>query len=315
MRNNRHLNGFTLVELLVVIAIIGILIALLLPAVQAAREAARRSHCQNNLKQIGLALQNYLAVSRRFPPAGMDYGWCQHPRNGGTEVIRNGNGLLLLLPYLEQQSLYDQFDQRHAAFNSTAGNNVSHAPTTSLGVLLGNAETSGNLNVANHRLSVFSCPSDIGEPFLVIGAKTNYDFSVSRQFSCAHWSRSDSEKQRIFGENSTTRATSISDGLSNTIAMAETLRDVYNGRATAWSYRAWVMVGLDLGEKSINNWQSAPEPRRSQLVSWGHAGSLHGDGVHVLIADGSSRYLSDSTDRTVLERLAAMADGQVVTLP
>ncbi len=312
---HRRANGFTLVELLVVIAIIGVLIALLLPAVQAAREAARRAHCQNNLKQIGVALHNYHSVRRRFPTGGMDYGWCQHPENGGAETIRNGNGLLLLLPYLEQQALYDQFDQNHAAYNATQGNNNCCPPTTSIGILLGDADASGNTEVAGQRLSLFNCPSDSGELFLTTGAKTNYDFSVSKNYECSQWSRADSIEQRMFGENSTTRAANVTDGLSHTIAMAETLRDVYNGWATAWSYRTWVMVGLDLGQKKINHWQAPPEPRRSQLSSWGHAGSLHGDGVHVLMADGSTHYLSDSTDSIILERLAAMADDQVVTLP
>jgi len=312
----RRVPAFTLVELLVVIAIIGVLIALLLPAVQAAREAARRAQCQNNLKQIGVALHNFHASRRRFPPGGMDYGWCQHPENGGAETIRNGNGLLLLLPYLELQTLYDQFDQNHAAFNSTEGNNEGHAPTTSLGNLLGDAVTSGNLEVAKHRLVIFNCPSDIGEPFLSIGAISNYDFSTSRHFSCAHWSRVDSDKQRMFGENSTTKAANITDGLSHTIAMAETLRDVYDGRATAWSYRIWVMVGLDLGgNNKINRWKGPPKPRRSQLSTWGHAGSLHGDGAYVLMADGSTHFLSESTDPSILDRLAAMSDDQIVQLP
>ena len=95
----------------------------------------------------------------------------------------------------------------------------------------------------------------------------------------------------------------------------QTLRDVYNGSAAAWSYRAWVMVGLDLGQKRINHWQAPPEPRRSQLTSWGHAGSLHGDAIYVLMADGSAHYLSDSTDEVVLERLAAMSDDHIVELP
>ena len=316
---SQPLQGFTLVELLVVIAIIGVLVALLLPAVQAAREAARRAHCQNNLKQIGVALHNYHSAHNRFPPGGMDYGWCQHPQEGGTDTIRNGNGLLLLLPYLEQQVLYDQFDQNHAAFNAELGNNTCCAPTSSLGSLLGDAVASGNLDVAKEPLSIFSCPSDTGELFLKTeGAKTNYDFSASKEYQCARWSHSNSTTRRIFGENSTTRTANVTDGLSNTIALAETMRDVHIGRATAWCYRIWVMVGVDVGQLEINQWQDPTiieDPRRSQLVSYGHAGSLHGDGAHVLMADGSTHYLADDTDQTVRERLAAMSDGLVVALP
>ena len=103
----RKRRGFTLVELLVVIAIIGILIALLLPAVQAAREAARALQCKSNMKQIGVALHNYNAAIRAFPPAGIGYGWC----SGTTDdYVLNAKGLLMLLPHLEQQGLYDQYN-------------------------------------------------------------------------------------------------------------------------------------------------------------------------------------------------------------
>lgn len=313
---SRHLAGMTLVELLVVMAIIGVLIALLLPAVQAAREAARRTHCQNNLKQIGLALHSHHAARRRFPPAGKDYGWCQHPANGGTETVRNTNGLFKLLPYIEQQAFYERFNEKHAAYDATEGNNNCCSPTSSLGTLLGSAESSGNFELSKKQLSILVCPSDTGEPYLENGAaKTNYDFSVSKVYECARWSHANAIEQRMFGESSTTRAANVTDGLSKTIALAETMRDVYNGSASAWSYRGWVMVGLDLGQKKINHWRAPPEPRRSQLSSWGHAGSLHGDGTHVLMADGSTHFLSETTDPIVLERLAAMADDQVVELP
>ena len=99
--------AFTLVELLVVIAIIGILIALLLPAVQAAREAARRSQCTNNLKQIGIALHNYHDTFKVFPPGGL---WYTNSTGNANWVRNRGSMLLHILPFVEQQSLYDAFD-------------------------------------------------------------------------------------------------------------------------------------------------------------------------------------------------------------
>ena len=109
--------GFTLVELLVVIAIIGILVALLLPAVQAAREAARRASCTNNLKQLGLAIQMYQDQHKELPPGARWYDYrddciaCTPPQKGPQCCYRNqGTIHMFLLPYLEEQALYDRFD-------------------------------------------------------------------------------------------------------------------------------------------------------------------------------------------------------------
>ncbi len=122
--------GFTLVELLVVIAIIGILIALLLPAVQAAREAARRSQCTNNMKQLGLALHNYHDTHQVFPPGGLEYGCSSAGPNYEQpgKLVKNLNGLVLLLPYLEQMPLYDKYDCRQAACAGSAGQTQRQYP-------------------------------------------------------------------------------------------------------------------------------------------------------------------------------------------
>ncbi len=108
MRRNNSPNAFTLVELLVVIAIIGILVALLLPAIQAAREAARRAQCTNNLKQIGIGLQNYHSARSMLPHGSI---WAI-PRHSLPPNTFQGTWAAAILPYLEQQAIYDMFDFR-----------------------------------------------------------------------------------------------------------------------------------------------------------------------------------------------------------
>ena len=331
--------GFTLVELLVVITIIGILIGLLLPAVQSAREAARALQCKNNMKQHGIALHNYHSAHRCFPPGGIGYGWCKYPDYGDAHVM-NKNGLLFLLPYLEQQPLYDDFDQSQAASNTTQGNEGCCGPTVASGTLSGDVESSGNWKVVTTRLTVFSCPSDNGDPYLPAGsqhygvksgtsykgAKTNYDFSADRNYSCNAWNRtSNPQSRRMFGENSTTRIGDVRDGTSNTIAMGETLYDVYNGECAAWAYRGWVMTGVDVGASEFNLWERIPppsgyeryppNPRRGQLASWAYLGSLHPAGAHVLCADGSAHFFNENMATTIRTKLATMAGGEPVTVP
>ena len=151
MQRGRHL-AFTLVELLVVIAIIGILVALLLPAVQAAREAARRTQCVNQMKQIGLGALNYESAKKEFPPGAMTYGpWGVLPANRAqvpflcTDYDCNGtNWAIELLPYLEQQQIYDYYD--HAEHNFMAGD----------------PNNNGKINqiVRDAEFAMMMCPSD-----------------------------------------------------------------------------------------------------------------------------------------------------------
>jgi len=329
----RLLRGFTLVELLVVITIIGILIALLLPAVQAAREAARQLNCSNNMKQLGVALHGYHEVHGCFPPAGISYGWCGQnpPQYVGDNTIHNANGLMMLLPFLEQIGLYNSYNQSQCACNVTSGIGGGYS---AVGALAGDAVNSGNANVIANRLAVFSCPSDPDEPFLpddndyysikpgsgIKGAKTNYDFSALAGGNiplCNEWRRLPQSTRRMFGENSNCRMDDVRDGTSCTIALAERTYNVYNGWCSPWGYRAWAMAGLNIG-LGINVWAGPPSFAQLQygmLSSWGHAGSHHPGGANVLLGDGAVNFLNETTELYILERLSAINDGEIVSIP
>ncbi|MEO2045016.1 MAG: DUF1559 domain-containing protein [Pirellulales bacterium] len=330
----RRWHGFTLVELLVVIAIIGILVALLLPAVQAAREAARRIQCGNNLKQIGLALHNYVSSHKQFPAAGRGYGMCDStPING--EVI-NSNGLVAILPHLEQQVVYDQFNHSEA---------YSDSNIRSGGTVIGNPATNGNAAASELELQEFICPSDTNGPKLrtlegihygpapgFIGASTNYDLITSAftDFSNCNSYHSSGILKRIFGEESETNVSQVTDGLTHTFMVGETTKWHENGRAFAWAYRAWVMTGVDPypSEKDagINlwhmpwvhpKWRSPPySPMEGRTRTWwSAAASLHPGGCQFALGDGSVHFVSDSVQKLILNNLSRMADGHVVELP
>ncbi|TWT32440.1 hypothetical protein KOR34_42030 [Posidoniimonas corsicana] len=314
--------AFTIVELLVVIAVIGVLIAVLLPAVQSARGAARRTHCANNLKQLGLALHGHHADHLRLPPAGEDYGWCRFPEQRRVTHVRNYNGLVHLLPYLEEAALYDRFDFAAAAAQIVQGNNGCCSPTTALAPLLGNAVVSGNAAVAAQAIGLLRCPDDSGDPLLPSGGlygagdsryrsvKTNYDFVVASDPICDHWRLSPVSERRMFGENSDTSYRRVRDGLSHTAAMAETLFDVFNGSAPAWAYRGWVMQGVALDAHGVNSWDwpAVGDQRRvGQLGTHSSAGSLHGDFCHVLMGDAAVQVVREQADAHVLRAMSTMA--------
>jgi prepilin-type N-terminal cleavage/methylation domain-containing protein/prepilin-type processing-associated H-X9-DG protein len=319
--------GFTLIELLVVVAIIGILIGLLLPAVQKVREAAARTQCANNLKQLGVALANYENTFQQFPPAGRGYGWCiVTGQYLGDADLYNLNGLSLLLPYIEQAPLDARLDRGEAMSTQNTGYCCSYEGNT-MGTLVGDPLTNGNGALMATEIPLLYCPSDPGRRLQGLssaysigghldGAKSNYDFITStNDFYCNHWKVIGPAARSMFGENSTTRPSQVTDGTSNTIAIGETTLEVYNGRTSCWGYRAWVMTGIDL-RYGINDWSFIPgvDPIPGRLGSWGRAGSLHPNGAQFCFADGHIRFISQDVSLTTLTNLGYMADGHTIDL-
>src|SRR5215472_7629337 len=165
MRSLRKV-GFTLIELLVVIAIIAVLIGLLLPAVQKVREAAARIQCQNNLKQMGLALHNYHDAYSSFPPSIAKNGNCVSAAKYPPDpVIYNINGLFLLLPFVEQGNIYNKANL-NSPMSTFLSSNVGINMGSPAPVLAGppDAVTSGNAALAAIKVPLYLCPSDGGGP-------------------------------------------------------------------------------------------------------------------------------------------------------
>ncbi len=327
-------SAFTLIELLVVIAIIAILVALLLPAVQQAREAARRSACKNNLKQIGLALHNYHDTHSCFP-----YGSSHQGRNcgawsGQARPILNHKGWLMLLPMLEQGPLYDQFNPQAAASNFA---DVPQAPNSDL-VLMGNALDQNGF-VVSQELNIFRCPSYAytatingtsaapGQHYGVAttgsfrGAYTNYAFSSSAVATtswCTNWAAESGQTRHLFGLDSCARMRDITDGTSNTVAVVECVRQIRvgGGWPQTWGYTKWFDYGGSrLDDGNLNRWghvtAGGPVIRGVQWSPWS-AASMHQGGLQVTMADGSVRFVSENTNVATLSAISRIADGAII---
>ncbi len=192
--SRKAFRGFTLIELLVVISIIAILIALLLPAVQQAREAARRIQCKNNLKQLGLAMHNYLDTHRCFPPNGVSNAT-------GTQTW---SAQAFLLPFLEGGNLY-----RGINFDVGYGHAANLTP----------------VNVAATRVPVLVCPSDLNDRQRVTAAGLPehwpLSYGVGRGNYLVHRTNFTADGGAAFAYNKGTRDRDFTDGLSNTVGMSE----------------------------------------------------------------------------------------------
>ena len=322
----RSKKGFTLIELLVVIAIIAILIALLLPAVQQAREAARRSQCRNNFKQLGLALHNYHDSFKLFPASGYAIGitGTDYSSHGRAPRHMNTSGFVMLLPYIDQAPLYNTWNMQSAASWSYVYGQYSAS------TVAGNPDS--NAAASKTPISVLKCPTDTGSDYYTGadnyygisgtnagGYRTNYEFSSPYQeYYYAHsWQGLPITQRPVFGADSNSSIKDILDGTTNTVLMAEQVRDKYNGALGGWSYRCHVNVGIDFSRNwyRINQWDYYGDPATymyGRLGQWMSAGSLHVGGVHVLLGDGSVRFISENIASTTQNALAYIGDGQSV---
>jgi prepilin-type N-terminal cleavage/methylation domain-containing protein len=328
----RRRGAFTLIELLVVIAIIGVLIGLLLPAVQKVREAANRMKCQNNLKQLGVALHAFHDANTGFPMGGR---WGSLGLSKGVAECSGANWRVYLFPYLEQGNVYNQLDLSGATYTS---GDASYLASGANAVLL------------NLVIPVFHCPSNANDPlgspttnttFINTGREMLPDYvGIAGSTPDPAGRTTGVASATLHGDicvngslqpNRLTPIATITDGTSNTLIVGEqsgavnnvVIQSNYTGgwagfhiTATAnalfpgSSSDSWHGVGLTW-IKYANNSQTATAGYSSQPYETNTIlNSFHTGGVNGLLADGSVHFIADSVSIATLRQLAARDDGQ-----
>ncbi len=313
----RPLHGFTLVELLVVITIIGILISLLLPAVQAAREAARRLQCGNNMKQLGLALHNYHGMWNRFPLGA------SHPKNSDFDQIptsNHGSFLVALLPFIEQQNVYNNCDfTTNTDYNSKIGGKYIHEMWIQSFVCPSDGTPqywkgnplywSSTCSTQDQNRATSNYAACIGSQDFLGGDYTVGAFGANG--SVPHADTLDSSKvSGVFSHLAWGACIAeIRDGTSNTIALGE-MRP-----ACSWHARdGWMHVNsLWNGTTSpINDTTCCSTGESDGAGSWSCEQafrSQHAGGAQFAFCDGSIHFLSESIDYLTYQKLGDRRDG------
>ena len=310
-------SAFTLIELLVVIAIIGILIALLLPAVQAAREAARRMQCSNHLRQIGLAMHNYHTANSTLPFAS---------QNAGPPIARS-TWTAAILPFLEYQNVYDLFD-----FNKPMADQANRqAVQTVIPTYICPSDPQGHDPLIGGRIFDYkNPPGSMGLWYLACAGPTHEGHSADNAcvfcecnkdtpgdpecYCCQGWA-SGAEQPRgnfvgLFGmDYRSIRFAEVSDGLSNTIMAGETLPGhcVFAGAYHCNRPIGWTQIPINIMEND-----GGQDGRWFRTCGYK---SLHPGGANFVMGDGSVHFFSESIDYRLFNGLGTRAGGEVVTVP
>lgn len=297
-------SGFTLVELLVVIAIIGILVGLLLPAVQAAREAARRMQCSNNVRQIGLALHNYESAHKKFPP-----GWIANDLDGEP----GWGWATALLPFLEQNNVYQQLDlnvEIIATQNMPMIETVIPTyicPSDPTPALFQIAESSGG---HTHIRSPKSFYFDDDEPHNVDEGDKLFPIAKSNYvgvFGTGEVDESPYNGDGTFWGNSRVRMQDFVDGTSNTFVIGE--------RSSRLGGSLWHGVIPEANASFARIVGSTDHAPNSPVGHYDDFSSFHATGANFIMGDCSVRLIPDTIDETVYRALATRQGGEAVTLP
>ena len=339
MSHPRRRRGFTLIELLVVIAIIAILIGLLLPAVQKVRDAAARMSCQNNLHQMGLALQNFDNTYGKLPAALINSGRVTSTQvaNGsvtnyqGPEVnysgqqyytVFNHSGFVALLPYIEQNNLFAQYN--YACVGS---------PSSPHGLPIGpDPKPNPNDVVAAQNVKVYVCPADENPPpvesrnpyqtsdfyTMVSARRSNYLFNTGAYTDYdANWSKTQARFRGPFGNNGAIALVRVKDGTSNTIAIGESRQQWHNGSTVFGPYWGTGTHTAVHGRSYYPNFTPnypygpcAPNPSLKCTYAWGFSSS-HTGITNFVFLDGSVHGITDSINPGTWAALSTSEGGEV----